>query len=69
MFKTLKGYLTAAILLACTGMMTFLAQRYGQLLDTFYPYVTRQIQAQLASLTAALPYTLWQPIVVCMGIG
>ena len=67
--KTLKGYLTAATLLACTAIMTFLAQRYGQLLDTFYPYVTRQIQAQLASLTASLPYTLWQTAVVCMGIA
>ncbi len=68
MFKTLKGYLTAVILLICTGVLTFLARRYGQLLDTFYPYVTRQIQSILAALSASLPYTLWQTAVVCMGI-
>lgn len=67
--KKYKGYLVAAGGLLFTFAITYLAKRYGDLLDAFYPYVSRSIQQFLAACTSLLPFTLWQAIVVILVVA
>lgn len=46
--------------LLVTLAITTLAKRYGQLLDAFYPYVTRWVQTALARISGSFPFPLWQ---------
>lgn len=67
--KTLKGYLFALVFGAITFMCTLLARSYGAVLDSFYPYMTRQFLGGLAWVTSALPFTIWQTAVYLLVIG
>lgn len=60
------GYLLAVISLGIYFAMTALAKRYGQLLDTFYPYVTRWGQRVLSAISSVFPFTLWQALAVIL---
>lgn len=64
-----RGYLTAAIIAAITmGLMT-LAERFSSLVDMVYPYVTREMQSILAEWSSAVPFTLWQTLVVILVLA
>lgn len=60
------GYLLAVISLGIYFAMTALAKRYCQLLDTFYPYVTRWGQRVLSAISSVFPFTLWQVLAVLL---
>lgn len=66
--KKYLGYFVAAGSLLLTFAITALAKRYGQLLDAFYPYVTRWIQKILAGISSFFPFTLWQAIAVLLVV-
>lgn len=60
------GYFVALGGLLLTFAITALAKRYGQLLDAFYPYVTRWGQKILAGISGIFPFTLWQVLAVLL---
>lgn len=62
--KKFIGYFVALGALAFTAVITLFAKNYGDLLDSFYPYLTRSIQKVLSTLTSVFPFTLWQVLVV-----
>ena len=64
--KKLIGYFVAAGGLVLTFAITALAKRYGQLLDAFYPYVTRWMQKVLAAISSIFPFTLWQVLAILL---
>lgn len=66
--KKYTGYIIAAAALVFTAVITLFAKKYGQLLDAFYPYVSRTIQGVLASFSHLFPFTLWQVIVVVLVV-
>ena len=63
------GYFVAVGGLLLTFAITALARRYDQLLDTFYPYVTRWVQKILAGISSIFPFTLWQVLAVLLVLG
>lgn len=67
--KKYTGFFVAAGALAVTALITLFAKHYGALLDAFYPYFSRTVQGLLASLSSIFPFTLWQVIVVALGIA
>ena len=62
--KYWRGYLTAGILALITVGLMMIAERFSQLVDMVYPYVTREVQFILADWTATVDFTLWQVLVV-----
>lgn len=64
--KKYLGYFVASGGLLLTLAIQALARRYGDLLDTFYPYVTRWGQKILAGISGIFPFTLWQGIAVIL---
>lgn len=58
------GYLVAAIFAGFTWMLTQLGERYSQLVDMVYPYVTRELQTILSSWTGTVDVLVWQVAVV-----
>lgn len=64
--KKYRGFLVAGAALLFTAVITFFAARYGDLLDAFYPYLSRTVQKGLAAFSALFPFTLWQAIVVVL---
>ena len=67
--KKYFGYLVAALSFLLYLGMTALAKRYGALLDSFYPYVTRWVQRVLSRISSIVPFTLWQVGIVLMALG
>lgn len=66
--KKFEGYYIAAGALLFTLAVTALAKRYGQLLDAFYPYVTRQGQKILAGISGIFSFSLWQVIAILLAL-
>lgn len=60
--KYLKGYLAAAILLACGWALTAFAKGHTVLMDMIYPYVTRMAQTFLADWSGGVDFCLWQAL-------
>jgi len=61
--KYWKGYLTAAIFLACGWALTAFAKGHTVLMDMIYPYVTRMAQGFLASWSGGVEFCLWQALI------
>ena len=66
--KKYFGFLVAALSLGLSFGMTALAKRYGTLLDTFYPDVTRWGQRVLSAISSIFPFTLWQALAVMLVV-
>ncbi len=64
-----RGYLTAGILAVLTMGMTALAKRFSQLVDAFYPFLTREIQTTLAAWSATVDITVWQVAALLILLG
>ena len=60
--KYWKGYLTAAILLACGWALTAFTKGHTVLVDMVYPYVTRMAQTFLADWSGGVDFCLWQAL-------
>ena len=64
-----RGYLTAGILAVITFGLTMLAKRFSQLVDAFYPFLTREIQTTLTTWSSTVDVTIWQVAVMMMLLG
>lgn len=58
--KYWRGYLTAAILLACNWALREFARAHTVLVDMIYPYVTRMVQEYLVNWSSGVEQCLWQ---------
>lgn len=58
------GYLIAAIFAGFTWLLNQFGERYSQLIDMVYPYVTREMQSILANWTAGTDTLVWQVLVI-----
>ena len=67
--KYWRGYLTAGILALITVGLMLIAERFSQLVDMVYPYVTREVQTILAGWSSTVEFTLWQVLVVAMVLA
>ena len=54
------GYLTAAIFAAFSWALMQLGEKYSQLVDMVYPYVTRSVQGWLAQWSGSVDVLVWQ---------
>ncbi len=60
--KYWRGYLTAAILLACGWALTAFAKGHTVLVDMIYPYVSRMSMTFLADWSGGVSFCLWQAL-------
>ena len=60
--KYIKGYIAAAILLACNWALTAFTKGHAVLVDMVYPYVTRMAQTFLAGWSGGVDFCLWQAL-------
>ena len=67
--KYWRGYLTAGILALITVGLMLIAERFSQLVDMVYPYLTREVQTILAGWSSTVDFTLWQVLVVAMVLA
>ena len=67
--KYWRGYLVAAILGAMTWALTEFAKAHTELVDMIYPYMTRLIQTFLADWSSAVPFCLWQVLLLALGMA
>ena len=66
--KYWRGFIVAAALALLTWGLTEFAKAHGALVDMVYPYASRLIQDVLAEWTAAVPFCLWQVLVIVLGV-
>ena len=66
--KYWRGYLTTAILAAFTWVLIQMGQRYTNLVDMVYPYVTRSVQSFLTAWTGGFEFLVWQTAVLLLVI-
>ena len=66
--KYWRGYLVAAIALACALGLRQFAETHTVLVDMIYPYVTRMVQDFLADWSAAVPFNVWQVALLALGV-
>ncbi|MBR4972634.1 MAG: DUF3810 family protein [Oscillospiraceae bacterium] len=64
-----RGYLFAAILGAFTLGLSLFAKQYSQLVDAFYPFLTREIQTTLAAWSSTVDVTVWQVAALLIVLG
>ena len=67
--KYWTGYLTAAIIGAISWALLQLGERFTDLVDMIYPYLTRTLMDILAAWTAPLPFCLWQVVVLAAAVA
>lgn len=65
--KYWRGYLTAAILFACTWALREFARVHTVLVDMIYPYVTRMMQSFLAGWSSGVDFCLWQALILVLA--
>ncbi|MBR2889036.1 MAG: DUF3810 family protein [Oscillospiraceae bacterium] len=66
--KYWRGYLTAAVLGFFTWALMQFAKTHTDLVDLFYPYVTRLIQTSLAQWSGGTQEILWQLALVLLVV-
>ena len=66
--KYWRGYLTTAILGALTWILIQMGQRFTNLVDMVYPYVTRSVQTFLTAWTAGFDFLVWQTAIMFLII-
>lgn len=62
------GYLIAAIFGGFSWAITQLGEKYSELVDMVYPYVTREIQTMLSQWTGSVDVLVWQIALVSMVV-
>ena len=67
--KYWRGYLTAAILFACTWALESFAKTHTALMDMIYPYMTRMVQMFLAGWNSEVSFCLWQALVLAAAVA
>ena len=66
--KYWRGYLTAGILGVFAWMLMQFGKTHTELVDMFYPYVTRLIQGSLAQWSGGTEELLWQLVLVMLAV-
>ncbi len=66
--KYWRGYLTAGVLGFFSWALLQFAKSHTQLVDMFYPYVTRMIQGALAQWSGGTDDLLWQLVLVLFAV-
>ena len=66
--KYWTGFLTAGIIGAITWALMRFAEKFGELVDMVYPYVTRTVLSFLAQWSSVVDFTLWQMGAVLLGL-
>ena len=66
--KYWTGFLTAGIIGAITWALMRLAEKFENLVDMVYPYITRTVQTVLATWSSGVDFCLWQAAVMVLGI-
>ena len=66
--KYWTGFLTAGIIGTITWALMQLAEKFGNLVDMVYPYVTRTVQGFLAQWSSGVDFCLWQMAAVLLGV-
>ena len=66
--KHLWGYVTAAIIVAITWVLSQFGQRFSALVDMIYPYVMRTVQGFLAQWSSGVDFLLWQVLAVFLVV-
>ena len=69
LLKYWRGFLTAAIFAAITLGLQWIAGQFPQLVDIFYPYVTREVQNILAAWTGGVEITVWQVLAMLILVA
>lgn len=64
--KYWRGYLTAAILLACSWALREFAKAHTVLVDMIYPYVSRMSQSFLADWSSGVSFCMWQMLILAV---
>ena len=67
--KYWTGFLTAGIIGAITWALMRLAEKFEQLVDMVYPYITRTVLNVLAQWSSGVSFCLWQVGALLLGIG
>lgn len=67
--KYWTGFLTAGIIGAITWALMRLAERFEELVDMVYPYVTRTLLGYLAQWSSGVSFCLWQTAALVLGIA
>lgn len=67
--KYWRGYLVAAIAAAFALALMAFAKAHTELIDIFYPYVTRMIQSFLADWSSSVSFCLWQLAAAVLIVG
>ena len=67
--KYWTGYLAAGIIGAVTWALMRLAEKFGELVDMVYPYVTRTLLGVLGQWSSGVEFCLWQMGALVLGIG
>ncbi len=62
--KYWRGYLVAGIVGACTLALTAFAKSHRVLVDMIFPYISRMITGGTAEWSAAVPFCMWQALLV-----
>ncbi len=62
--KYWRGFLVAGIIAACTWALTAFARTHTTLIDMIFPYVSRMITDAMAQWTSAVPFCLWQALLI-----
>ena len=66
--KYWTGFLTAGIIGAITWALMRFAEKFRELVDMVYPYVTRTLLSFLAQWSSVVDFTLWQMGAVLLGL-
>ena len=66
--KILWGYLTAAIFGGFTWILMKMGEKYADLLDMVYPYVTRTVQGMLTQWSSTVDLCVWQIAVIVFAV-
>ena len=67
--KYWRGYLVAGVLGAMSWALTAFAKSHSALVDMVYPYITRLIQTFLAQWSSAVPFCVWQVLLLALGMA
>lgn len=62
--KYWRGFLVAGIIAACTWWLTDFASANRTLIDMIFPYVSRMISGATAEWSAAVPFCMWQALLI-----
>ncbi len=60
MFKPIRRLVSAAVLLALTGLLVLVAKQFPDFFFSFYPKISRTIISYISVVTGVLPFALWE---------